>query len=171
MDGPLNHPLALFRLLVFHYVSLTAQTMAENLTPDELTNLMRDVHWEGPRHDERYQMFLEHRNGFLFLVVVGRVLQPVPDEFSDRIKQVFKKVPNAKVVVDLTKCDYLASAALGFLVDFFNVSTSTGARVVMLKPNDRVRAIVGLLGLNQFFSLVNSEQEAFDRLSSPADGI
>lgn len=140
--------------------------MADSLSHDELANLMRDVRWEGPRHDERYQMFLEHRNGYLFLVVVGKVLQPVPDEFSDRIKQVFEKVPNAKVVVDLTRCDYLASAALGFLVDFFNVSTATGARVVMLKPNDRVRAIVGLLGLNQFFLLVETEQEAFDKLNA-----
>ncbi len=140
--------------------------MSDAISSEDLNRLMQEARWEGPRHDERYQMYLENRNGFLCLVVVGKVLQPVPDEFSARIKQVFERVPNAKVVVDLTKCDYLASAALGFLVDFFNVSTATGARVVMLKPNDRVRAIVGLLGLNQFFSLVNSEQEALDKLNA-----
>jgi anti-anti-sigma regulatory factor len=134
--------------------------MAEELTPDELSNLMQGVHWEGPNYDERYKMFLEHRNGYVFLVVVGRVLQPLPHEFSIRIEKVFEKVPNAKVVIDLS------SSALGFLVDFFNVSTSAGARVVILKPNDRVRAVIGLLGLDKFFSLVNSEQEAFDMLST-----
>ena len=140
--------------------------MTNELTPDELSNLIKDVHWEGPHHDERYQMFLENRNDYVFLVVVGRVLQPMPHEFSIRIKKVFEQVPNAKVVIDLTKCDYLSSSALGFLVDFFNVSTALGARVVMLKPNERIRAIIGILGLDKFFSLANSEQEVFDMLST-----
>lgn len=133
---------------------------------NELERLMRDAHWEGPRHDDRYQMYIESRSGYLFLVVVGKVLQPVPDEFSTRIKSVLNHVTNAKVVVDLSKCDYLASAALGFLVDFFHFSTASGARVVMYKPNDRVRAIVGLLGLNQFFTLVDTEEAAFALLDA-----
>lgn len=142
--------------------------MSEPLTNAELDLLLQGARWEGPRHDERYEMFLEQRSGLLFLMVVGKVLQPVPDEFGARLREIFSRLSEPKVVVDLSRCGYLASSAIGFLVDFFNVSTADGVRVVMLKPNDRVRAIIDLLGLTHFFTLVDNEQAAITKLNAPA---
>lgn len=134
--------------------------MNEPLSAADLDQLLQGVRWEGPAHDERYSLSLERRGDGLFLVVVGKVMQPIPAEFSDRLRGVFTKSNGANTVIDLTHCTYLASAALGFLVEFFHIVTSNGARVVLMKPNDRVRAIIGLLGLNQFFTLVEDEAAA-----------
>jgi len=143
--------------------------MTVPLTNADLDQLLQEARWEGPKHDERYEMFLQRRDDLICLVVAGKVLQPVPSEFSKRLESIFARTTDAKVIIDLTSCTYLASAALGFLVEFFHIVTSNGASVVLMRPNDRVRAIISLLGLNQFFTLVPDEAGARAALMAAPD--
>jgi anti-anti-sigma factor len=143
--------------------------MSDDASTSEASPGLSDVRWDGLRHDEGFSLTLEQRSaGYIALVVSGKLLTPVPDSFTRRALSALRHAGSPHVVVDLSRCDYLASSALGFLVDFFHACGQANMPVVVMQPNDRVRAIIGLLGLNQFLPLADNEANALALFATKA---
>lgn len=118
------------------------------------------LHVEGEDYDARYRWSLETRDGVLVLGVHGRVTQPVPESFSKRADAILKDVDTKRVVIDFSGCDNISSGAFGYLVRFFRATTSRGAQVLAVAPNERVRSLMRVLGLDAFLLTVPDHRSA-----------
>jgi anti-sigma B factor antagonist len=112
--------------------------------------------------DLRYTTRVEVVSGVLFLRLTGTLLQPIPDEFSQRIHDIFRDYPGQRAVVDLSRCTFMSSSAIGTVVDFFHASNTTGGQVLLLKPPEKILKLIEILGLSSLFLIVEDDTMAFN---------
>lgn len=110
--------------------------------------------------DIRYRMRLQQRGGVLWLHIEGVVMQPVPTEFSDRLKQVIDSGGVATALVDLRKCTYLCSSALGVLAMLLQGNRTVDGKVVLLGASEKIRRMMEIIGLGEHFVNVEREEDA-----------
>jgi anti-anti-sigma factor len=128
---------------------------------DELDALIRSANASAPpEQDGAYRVRLERRNEVLYLVIEGRVLQAVPHEFEARVEQIIDLQEAPRAVLDLTRCDYVSSSVMGFLLKVFKAAESRHGQMLMLQPNDRILKMLELVGLDQFFLTVDDDTMA-----------
>ncbi len=136
-----------------------ALTMADELGNDELAQLLAGSSGQAIV-DPNYSIRLEERAGCLFLVVSGRVLQPIPDEFCNRFAQLMDGRAPPRAIIDLRQCLYLSSSVFGTLMEFFKAATDHQGQVLVLGPNQRIRAMLRVIGLDVFMLEVETEEMA-----------
>jgi anti-sigma B factor antagonist len=112
--------------------------------------------------DLRYTTRIEVVTGVLFLRLTGTLLQPIPDEFSQRIHDIFRDYPGQRAVVDLSKCTFMSSSAIGTVVDFFHASNTTGGQVLLIKPPEKILKLIEILGLSSLFLTVEDDVMAIN---------
>ncbi len=112
--------------------------------------------------DLRYTTKVEVSGGVLFLRLTGTLLQPIPDEFSQRIHDIFHDYPGQRAVVDLSKCVFMSSSTIGTVVDFFKASANHGGQVLLIKPTDKILKLIDILGLASLFLIVEDDAMAID---------
>ncbi len=140
--------------------------MADSVNQNELDALIGHL---GPSPtDHRYAVRLESRDGALFLRMIGTLLQPVPDEFIARLQELFRRYPAQRAVVDLSKCAFISSSAIGVLMEYFQASTSRGGQVLLIKPTDKILKLIDILGLTRFFLIVEDDVMALHYFSEQA---
>jgi len=67
---------------------------------------------------------------------------------------------SAQMIVDLTKVEYLDSTALGVLIGGLKRMRERDGNLALICPNQRVRRVFEITGLDKIFSIFNSEAEA-----------
>jgi anti-sigma B factor antagonist len=67
---------------------------------------------------------------------------------------------NSKLILDLTKVDYLSSAGLRLLLLLYRELTARKGKLVLLGVSEDIRTVMSHTGFLNFFTLVNSEAEA-----------
>jgi anti-sigma B factor antagonist len=67
---------------------------------------------------------------------------------------------NSRLVLDLSKVDYLSSAGLRRLLLLYRELTAKKGKLVLLGVSDEIRTVMSHTGFLNFFTLVNSEPEA-----------
>ena len=82
----------------------------------------------------------------------ARLMHPSLSEFSASVKGQLSG-GERKVVIDLSKVEYLDSAALGCLMDLYRQATSTGAKLKLAGVQQRVETMLTLVGANQFMDI------------------
>lgn len=110
--------------------------------------------------DLRYTTKVEVSHGVLFLRLTGTLLQPIPDEFSQRVHDLFRDFPGQRAVVDLSKCVFMSSSTIGTVVDFFKASASHGGQVLLIKPTEKILKLIDILGLASLFLIVEDDAMA-----------
>lgn len=110
--------------------------------------------------DARYSMRLERKAGALWLIIDGMVMQPVPDDFIARLTALCQETERPRAIVDLRRCTYLCSSALGVLSVMFQASAAVGGRVLLLGANEKVLKMIRLVGLDGLFDIVADETAA-----------
>jgi len=66
----------------------------------------------------------------------------------------------SKLVVDLTQVGYMDSSGLATLVEAMKIAKGSGTVLVLCAMNDRVRAIFEIARLDQYFTIVDSLDNA-----------
>jgi len=66
----------------------------------------------------------------------------------------------SKLVVDLTQVGYMDSSGLATLVEAMKIAKGSGTDLVLCAMNDRVRAIFEIARLDQYFTIVDSLDNA-----------
>jgi anti-sigma B factor antagonist len=67
---------------------------------------------------------------------------------------------NSKLILDLTKVDYLSSAGLRLLLLLYREFAAKKGKVVLLGVSDDIRTVMSHTGFLNFFTLASSESEA-----------
>jgi anti-anti-sigma factor len=110
--------------------------------------------------DIRYRMRLQQRGGVLWLQIDGIVMQPVPSEFTDRLKKLIDTGGIATALVDMRKCTYLCSSALGVLAMLLQGNRTVDGKVVLLGASEKIRRMMEIIGLGDYFVTVDREEDA-----------
>ena len=72
---------------------------------------------------------------------------------------------NSKLILDLTKVDYLSSAGLRLLLLLYRDLTGRKGKLVLLGVSEDIRTVMSHTGFLNFFTLASSEAEAVLALS------
>ena len=85
-----------------------------------------------------------------------------PEAVTAKLKQLANALdPESNIIaVDLSECDFLASSAIGVLVEFFRDTLANRATVTLVSPPDIVLRSLKLIGLDNFFRVVDSREQA-----------
>jgi anti-anti-sigma factor len=74
----------------------------------------------------------------------------------------------AGLVIDLESCDWVDSGVLGVWVAWYHTVTNGGGRIVISRPNERIRNILRISQLDQLFPTHTSLDAAVADLASTA---
>ena len=145
-----------------------------NLNQTEIDALLRQFAHSGANMavagDDRYTMQLQDRGGVVWLAIRGVVMQPIPAEFSDRLKALVDGGGIATALVDMRHCTYLCSSALGVLSILLHGHRTVDGKVVMLGASDKIRRMMEIVGLGEDFVTVADETEAARYLTNLPKG-
>ncbi len=72
---------------------------------------------------------------------------------------------NSKLILDLTKVDYLSSAGLRLLLLLYREITAKEGKLVLLGVSEDIRTVMSHTGFLNFFTLTNSEIDAIQEVS------
>jgi anti-sigma B factor antagonist len=67
---------------------------------------------------------------------------------------------NSKMILDLTKVDYVSSAGLRLLLLLYRELSAKQGKLVLLGVSDDIRTVMSHTGFLNFFTLASSEAEA-----------
>ncbi len=65
-----------------------------------------------------------------------------------------------RLIVNLSKVDYIDSSGVGALVDAYRRLKRDGAQMILVAPSERVQGILEITRLDQFFQIAQTEKEA-----------
>lgn len=66
-----------------------------------------------------------------------------------------------KLVIDMSRVDYLSSAGLRLLLLLYREITARKGKLVLLRVSPEIRTVMSHTGFLSFFTLADSQQEAF----------
>jgi anti-anti-sigma factor len=138
--------------------------VSDDLDQVDIDNLLTQLASSGSRlaaaADGRYRMSLNRRAGVVWLLIEGMVMQPVPDEFTARLRQLCDTNQVGHAVVDLRRCTYLCSSALGVLAMLLQSDRNRPGKVLLLGVSDKIARMMALVGLGELFLNVPDEAAA-----------
>ena len=67
---------------------------------------------------------------------------------------------NTQLIVNLSGLEFVASSGLGTLLLLTEEFTDIGGNIVFVEPTSDVLQVINLLNIDQFLTLVDSEEEA-----------
>ena len=94
------------------------------------------------------------RSGDIVIVHAGppRLMHPSLAEFSNSASSALADGVH-KLVIDLSKVEYLDSAAIGCLMDLYRRATHAGGTLKLAGVQRRVETMLTLVGANQFMEI------------------
>lgn len=72
---------------------------------------------------------------------------------------------NSKLVLDLSKVDYLSSAGLRLLLLLYRELTARKGKLLLVGVSEDIRTVMSHTGFLSFFTLAGTEKEAVEALS------
>lgn len=90
----------------------------------------------------------------------GRLAAGVSDTLLPRMIKEILDEGSKKILLNLSHMDYIDSNGLGELVQSYREAQRAGAKLCLLKPQDRVTKTLRLTNLLPMFKVYNSEPDA-----------
>lgn len=136
--------------------------MGDTISTEEFDQLLNSFTLQSSSPDQKYAIRFETKGACLVLVIEGMVLQNVPDEFAARLHQLCGHEQARQIIIDLSRVSYISSAIMGFLHQFFVVATNANGRLVIVRPPDKVRKMMVLVGLYEYFVVLDTLEMALE---------
>ena len=84
----------------------------------------------------------------------------IMDDIDDFLRYLLNfKGKTQKIAFDMSSKSFLNSTGLGELVAIKDGLIDKGIELVLLNPSEKVESLINMVGLDQFFSFVSSEDE------------
>jgi anti-sigma B factor antagonist len=96
----------------------------------------------------------------------GRLAAGVSDTLLPRMIQEILDEGSKKILLNLSNMDYIDSNGLGELVQSYREAQRAGAKLCLLKPQDRVAKTLRLTNLLPMFKVYESEHDALADFAS-----
>ena len=84
----------------------------------------------------------------------GKTAPQIREALSPALQQV------QKLIIDVTRVDYLSSAGLRLLLLLYREITARNGKLVLLGVSPEIRTVMSHTGFLSFFTLADSQQEA-----------
>ena len=84
----------------------------------------------------------------------GKTAPHIREEFSAALPQV------QKLIIDMSRVDYLSSAGLRLLLLLYREITARKGKLVLVQVSPEVRTVMSHTGFLSFFTLADTQQEA-----------
>ena len=97
--------------------------------------------------------------GITFLAVRG-FLDAHTFEELDRIVGACFEAGKYRLVVDLSKLDYISSAGAGVFIGAIGTAQENDGNIILVKPSPNVKEVFDLLGLSQIFQFAETADAA-----------
>ena len=101
--------------------------------------------------------------GITFLAVRG-FLDAHTFEELDRIVSSCFEAGKYRLVVDLSKLDYISSAGAGVFIGAIGTAQENDGNIILMRPSSNVKEVFDLLGLSQIFTFKESREDAVKAL-------
>ena len=86
-------------------------------------------------------------------------------QLQERLHQVLKRVPDARIVLDLTNVQYLSSAALGELLAAHKQLVGNGGRMCMACVGPELMDILATTRLDAVFGIYDTPRDAINNFT------
>ncbi|KAF0240581.1 MAG: anti-anti-sigma regulatory [Planctomycetota bacterium] len=93
-------------------------------------------------------------NNIVFIAVQGFLDAHTFEEMEKTINDLFDG-GTYRLVVDLSKLDYISSAGAGVFIGAIGTAQENDGNIVLMKPSPNVKEVFDLLGLSQIFPFAN----------------
>lgn len=110
---------------------------------------------DGREFDARYLWHLDSGCGGLFLKVTGRASRAPLEDFAGCVEHQVHIATSRRMVIDLSACESMSSSAFGFVVRIFRYATVRDMQVLAVAPNDAIRGLMQVLGIDGFLLIVS----------------
>ena len=101
-------------------------------------------------------------NDICKILVIGEVDASSSIELDNALKAAFEN--EKKIIVDLSGLNYISSAGLGVFVSHLE-DIQSGIDLVLFGLNESVLQVFELLGLPQLLTIVDTEEDALNKLN------
>jgi anti-anti-sigma factor len=98
-------------------------------------------------------------NGYHILKISGSVQFDNAKEFSACLKEATEKKVD-KLLLDLSQVDIIYSSGLTDIVGCYTKLKASGGKLIIVSPNDNIKKLLNLLGLNKLIPIVETMEEA-----------
>ena len=103
------------------------------------------------------------RPDVMFVAVRGFLDAHTYEELDRTIAECFEQGIH-KLIVDLSRLDYISSAGAGVFIGNIGTAQDNDGNIVLVKPSPNVREIFDLLGLTQIFTFAQDTDSAIKLL-------
>lgn len=90
----------------------------------------------------------------------GKTAPQIREELSAPLQQV------QKLIIDMSRVDYLSSAGLRLLLLLYREVTARNGKLVLLQASPEIRTVMSHTGFLNFFTLADSQQEALHAIAA-----
>jgi len=101
------------------------------------------------------------KKGVSLVRVTGYLDAHTFEKLEETIAELFAD-DRYKIVVDLSKVEYISSAGAGVFIGALSEAQENEGNIVLMCPTSNVREVFDLLGLTQIFKVVDSEKAALE---------
>jgi anti-sigma B factor antagonist len=84
----------------------------------------------------------------------GKTAPQIREELSAALPQV------QKLIIDMSRVDYLSSAGLRLLLQLYREITARKGKLVLVRVSPEIRTVMSHTGFLSFFTLAETQQEA-----------
>jgi anti-anti-sigma factor len=110
----------------------------------------------------RFSRFATAKDVFL-AELSGSIDASTVDKFQEELQKA-RKQGVSRLVLDVAGIKYVNSTGLGSLVKFADTFRSAGGGLVLLKVPPKMKIVIEMLGLHEFFDMCNTSREALAKL-------
>ena len=102
------------------------------------------------------------KQGRVTVISVGGSLDAeTSPRFEEKLRAEIKRGA-VKIVCNMSKLDYIASAGLGVLISINDTLSKKGGEIRLASMNEKIKKIFKLLGFINLFKIYNNDEEAVD---------
>jgi anti-anti-sigma factor len=92
------------------------------------------------------------------LTIHGSIDAHGAPEFDGKMKEIMKKTK--KIVLDLSRLEYIATAGLGVLIASFNAAKSAGGDVIIACMTDKIKKVFDTMGFSKVLKSASAVAQA-----------
>ena len=107
----------------------------------------------------------EEMNPVPILHLAGRLDADGAHRLRDTVME-FKERGHTQVIIHLAKLEFVASSGLGTFLLLTEEFLDVGGTISFVEPSPDVRQVITLMNIDQFLTIVESEEEALAHIES-----
>ena len=106
-----------------------------------------------------------HSSGVVVLNLQGSLSVESVGRWEEALQKV-KDEGRTRLVLDLTKLDYISSAGVGTFVACIAELRSKDGDIIFVNPSDEIREVFKLLGFTKMFRIMKEQKAAVNALAA-----